>query len=36
VKQLEDRGGGPRFLVDAILGWKVKNPLGLGAFKAAS
>lgn len=36
VKQLEDRGGGPRFLVDGILGWKVKNPLGLGAFKATS
>jgi len=29
VKQLEGRGGGPRFLVDAIVGWKVKNPLAL-------
>lgn len=36
VKELEDRGGGPRFLVDAILGWKVKNPLGLGKFAATS
>ncbi len=36
VKQLEDRGGGPRFLVDAILGFKVTNPLGLGAFKATT
>jgi hypothetical protein len=36
VKELEDRGGGPRFLVDAVLGWKVKNPLGLGKFSAAS
>lgn len=36
VKQLEDRGGGPRFLVDGIVGWKVLNPLGLGAFKATT
>lgn len=36
VKQLEDRGGGPRFLVDAIWASRVKNPLGLGAFKATS
>jgi hypothetical protein len=36
VKQLEDRGGGPRFLVDTILGFKVTNPLGLGAFKATT
>ena len=26
VKQLEDRGGGPRFLVDSIFGMVVKNP----------
>lgn len=36
VKELEDRGGGPRFLVDAVFGWKVKNPLGLGKFSATS
>jgi hypothetical protein len=36
VKQLEDRGGGPRFLCDAVLSFKVTNPLGLGAFKATT
>ena len=36
VKQLEDRGGGPRFLVDEILGFKVLNPQGLGAFTATT
>jgi len=36
VKELEDRGGGPRFLVDAILGWSVLNPLGLGKFNATT
>lgn len=36
VKPLEDRGGGPRFLVDAILGFKVNNPLGLGKFAATT
>lgn len=36
VKQLEDRGGGPRFLVDAIGALKVKNPLALGKFAATT
>ena len=36
VKQLEDRGGGPRFLVDAIGTFKVKNPLPLGKFAATT
>ncbi len=36
VKQLEDRGGGPRFLVDAIWASRCKNPLGLGKFAATS
>lgn len=36
VKELEDRGGGPRFLVDAIWGFKCLNPLGLGKFEATS
>lgn len=36
VKQLEDRGGGPRFLCDAILSMKVKNPKSLGKFDSAS
>lgn len=36
VKQLEDRGGGPRFLIDAIFAWKVKNPLALGKFHATT
>lgn len=36
VKQLEDRGGGPRFLVDAIVGWRVLNPKGLGKFAATT
>lgn len=36
VKELEDRGGGPRFLVDAIWGFKVLNPLGLGKFAATT
>ena len=36
VKELEDRGGGPRFLVDAIWGFKVLNPLGLGKFNATT
>jgi hypothetical protein len=36
VKQLEDRGGGPRFLVDAIVGWEVLNPLPMGKFAAVT
>ncbi len=36
VKQLEDQGGGPRFLVDAIVGWKVKNPKALCKFAATT
>ncbi len=36
VKQLEDRGGGPRFLVDEIIGFRVQSPLALGAFKATA
>lgn len=36
VKELEDRGGGPRFLVDAIWGFKCLNPLGLGKFNATT
>lgn len=36
VKQLEDRGGGPRFLVDAIAAFKHKNPLVGGKFYATS
>lgn len=36
VKQLEDRGGGPRFLVDEILAFRVLNPLGLGKFAATT
>jgi hypothetical protein len=32
VKELEDRGGGPRFLVDAIFGLRVKSPLPLFKF----
>ena len=36
VKELEDRGGGPRFLVDAIWGFKVLNPQGLGKFNATT
>lgn len=36
VKQLEDKGGGPRFLVDAIFALIVKNPLALGKFYATT
>jgi len=36
VKQLEDRGGGPRFLVDAGCALVVQNPRGLGKFEATS
>jgi hypothetical protein len=36
VKELEDRGGGPRFLVDAILGWSITNPLAFGKFNATT
>jgi hypothetical protein len=36
VKELEDRGGGPRFLVDEIVGWKVLNPKSLGKFNATT
>jgi len=33
---LEDQGGGPRGIVDAIAGLAVQNPLELGAFKHTS
>jgi hypothetical protein len=36
VKQLEDRGGGPRFLCDEIIGFRVNSPLCFGAFKATT
>lgn len=36
VKQLEDRGGGPRFLVDAGCALVVQNPKGLGKFAATT
>jgi hypothetical protein len=36
VRQLPDLGGGPRVLIEAILGLVVKNPLGLGKFAATS
>lgn len=36
VRQLEDRGGGPRALIDAIAALVVHNPLGLGKFAATS
>lgn len=36
VKELEDRGGGPRFLVDAIFGLRVKNPLPLLKWSGTS
>ena len=36
VKQLEDRGGGPRFLVDWVGACWVTNPLGCGKFAATS
>lgn len=36
VKQLEDRGGGPRFLVDAVFALKCKNPLPLAKFAATT
>jgi len=36
VRQLEDRGGGPRFLIDAIGTLKVKNPKPLGKFYATT
>jgi len=36
VKELEDRGGGPRFLVDAIFGFRVKNPLPLLKWSGTS
>ena len=29
-RKLEDQGGGPRGLTDAIVGWKVSTPLGMG------
>ncbi len=34
--RLEDQGGGKRGYCDCVLGLTVKNPLGLGAFKATS
>jgi hypothetical protein len=36
VKPLEDQGGGPRFLVDGIVGLRVYNPRGLGAVTSTS
>lgn len=36
TKELEDKGGGPRGIVDAIFGLCVKSPLGLGKFAATS
>lgn len=36
VKQLEDRGGGPRFLCDAIFGSKCKNPKPFAKFAGTS
>jgi len=36
VRQLEDRGGGPRFLVDAICALRVKSPLPLIKFASTS
>lgn len=36
AKLLEDRGGGPRFLVDWVGAWWVENPLGCGKFAATS
>lgn len=36
VRQLEDRGGGPRALIDAIACLVVHNPLGLGKFAATA
>lgn len=35
-RALPDLGGGPRGLVETILGLVVKNPLGLAAFKAVA
>jgi len=35
-KALEDQGGGPRRIVDAIFGLVVKNPLGLAKFNATT
>ena len=34
-QELEDRGGGPRGIVDAICALCVKSPLGLGKFDPA-
>lgn len=36
VKLLEDRGGGPRFLVDWVGGWWALNPTGMGKFAATT
>lgn len=36
AKLLEDRGGGPRFLIDWVGAWWVENPLGCGKFAATS
>jgi hypothetical protein len=36
AKLLEDRGGGPRFLVDWVGAWWVENPLACGKFAATS
>jgi hypothetical protein len=36
VKELEDRGGGPRFLVDTIFGLEVKNPKAFIKMAATS
>jgi hypothetical protein len=36
VQELEDQGGGPRFMVDAIVGLRVYMPKELGAMKFTS
>ena len=35
-RRLEDQGGGPRGIVDAVLSWGITNPLGFGKHASTS